>query len=96
LKAFLLIFSVLFCQSILAQSTVFLTGIVKSSNSGIAVPSDLIISNEIINFTISTDSSGKFSCKIPKGKIKIEINQIKFLSESLIVDIQKDTLINFF
>jgi len=96
LKVLLLTLFFLFTQLILAQSKAILNGIVKSSNSGKAVASNLIISNEDVNFAISTDSMGKFSCKIPKGKIKIEINQINYLNESLIVDIQKDTLLIFF
>jgi hypothetical protein len=95
LKPILLFF--LFCFSnLMAQSKVVINGFVKDSQKQKIIGANVsFLINENLKFHVFTDSIGKYSIVIPSGEVRVNVDHLGFVKESLKLEIKKDTSLSF-
>jgi hypothetical protein len=95
LKPILLFF--LFCFSnLIAQSKVVISGFVKDSQKQKIIGANVsFLTNENLKFHVFTDSIGKYSIVIPSGEVRINVDHLGLVKESLKLVIKKDTSLSF-
>ena len=85
----LLILAIMSCSScIFAQQMVTISGKVKSSGDQSVLPFASIVLND---FGATTNESGKFSLRVPKGKYIMKITFLGFAQHEGVIELNSDT-----
>jgi hypothetical protein len=86
-----------FCFSnAIAQSKATINGFVNDSQKQRIIGANVsFLTNENLKFHVFTDSIGKYSIVIPVGEIRVNVEHLGFIKESLKMEVKKDTSISF-
>lgn len=79
---------------VIAQSSVTVSGTISDLNSGERLIG-AVISSQTAKTGISANSFGFFSIKLPPGINALQISYIGYQTSSIIINLQKDTVLNF-